>query len=433
MDVLFPLITSKWRFYAFVLAAICLNLPQSIALASKQDIPRIGIRRFGSLTMTPDALHFRNVVAGQTYLLHVTVSNSGRSTLAFSQVYRSSPVFSLSNVSLPLKVAPGKKVAIEIAFTPRRSGSFSTDFIFTSGGSSRLVLHTDGTSVARGLVPNPQKLDFGNVSVGGREHHPITLVNSGSTHQTLLNVTVLGSEFNLTGVDTPLTLSPGQSFTFDASFAPDRAASFGGTIIVDTNGSYLAIALAGKGSQTGQVVIAPASLNFGNVSVGTTSTLTGTLQAGRTPITIYSAGITSREFSLSGLSFPFTIAARRTKSYQVTFYPNSSGGTSAGISFQSSAAGSYVRQTLLGTGIAKRTHSVNLSWNPEGTGAVAYNVYRASVSGGPYSRINPAPDSNPSYLDTTILSGQTYYYVTTALAANGKQSTFSNQVEVIVP
>lgn len=55
---------------------------------------------------------------------------------------------------------------------------------------------------------------------------------------------------------------------------------------------------------------------------------------------------------------------------------------------------------------------VSLSWTPS-PGATAYNVKKALVSGGPYSTI--ASVTAPSYTDTNVLIGTTYYYVVSAL------------------
>ena len=81
---------------------------------------------------------------------------------------------------------------------------------------------------------------------------------------------------------------------------------------------------------------------------------------------------------------------------------------------------------------------VNLSWTwTEGTGhsADGWNVYRSTVSGGPYSLIANVPIANgPQYLDQSSPTNQlvpqmTYYYVVSALGAAG-ESLPSNEVGV---
>jgi len=89
--------------------------------------------------------------------------------------------------------------------------------------------------------------------------------------------------------------------------------------------------------------------------------------------------------------------------------------------------------SLTGSGTPPPAHSVNLSWNPSTSGAVGYNVYRGNTSGGPYTEINPMLDPSTSYTDSTVLGGQTYYYVSTAVDASGVESGFSNQVKATIP
>lgn len=71
---------------------------------------------------------------------------------------------------------------------------------------------------------------------------------------------------------------------------------------------------------------------------------------------------------------------------------------------------------------------VDLDWNDNGEGDLAgYNVYRSTVSGGPYSQLNGAPVTGSLYSDNTVSNGTTYYYVVTAEDTSSNESGFSNQ------
>ena len=66
-------------------------------------------------------------------------------------------------------------------------------------------------SVATGqLTVNPTAIGFGDVLVGNSETQSGTLTNSNGTNLTILQVWVSGSEFHLSGLSLPLTLTPGQ-------------------------------------------------------------------------------------------------------------------------------------------------------------------------------------------------------------------------------
>jgi fibronectin type 3 domain-containing protein len=66
---------------------------------------------------------------------------------------------------------------------------------------------------------------------------------------------------------------------------------------------------------------------------------------------------------------------------------------------------------------------VSLAWMAS-TGATSYNVKRAPTNGGPYTTV--ASPAGTSYTDTAVANGTTYYYVVTAVSANG-ESANSNQ------
>jgi fibronectin type 3 domain-containing protein len=65
---------------------------------------------------------------------------------------------------------------------------------------------------------------------------------------------------------------------------------------------------------------------------------------------------------------------------------------------------------------------VALSWNAS-AGATSYHVKRGTVSGGPYSQI--AAPTTTTYTDTGLTNGTTYYYVVSALNANGESGNSS--------
>ena len=80
-------------------------------------------------------------------------------------------------------------------------------------------------------------------------------------------------------------------------------------------------------------------------------------------------------------------------------------------------------------------HAAILSWTASTTPGVTYNVYRATSSSGPFTTpVNLLPITGTTFTDTTVLAGQTYYYVATAVSAGGTESAFSSPpVQAIIP
>ena len=81
----------------------------------------------------------------------------------------------------------------------------------------------------------------------------------------------------------------------------------------------------------------------------------------------------------------------------------------------------------------QHVHSVTLKWNPSSSAVSGYNVYRSTVSGTLYRKINALPVVALTYTDTAVQSGRTYYYVTTAVDNSGKESVYSNEVAAEIP
>lgn len=78
------------------------------------------------------------------------------------------------------------------------------------------------------------------------------------------------------------------------------------------------------------------------------------------------------------------------------------------------------------------SHSVSLAW--AGTSSViGYYVYRGAQATGPFSKLNSSPDPATAYTDSTVASGQTYYYVTTAVDSSGIETAYSNVAQATIP
>jgi hypothetical protein len=289
------------------------------------------------------------------------------------------------------------------------------------------------------LFLTPAHLRFGKVAIGRRNVRTVTITNSGDSSITLFQVIINGTDFTLSGLDLPLTLARGESFTFSGVFAPRSRGDTSGSVSFVSDVSRIAnpllmLELAGTGTDPGQLTVVPAMLDFGTVLVGSLATQAGQLTASGEPVTVSSADISSSEFVLGGLSFPFTIPAGESQPYTVTFAPQASGAASATLSFLSDGQSSMTVQPLNGIGAVAHSHNVDLSWNASTSqDVIGYNVYRGDASGGPYSKINSVLDASTVYTDTSVGNGNTYYYVTTAVDSSNQESVYSNEAQAVIP
>ncbi len=80
----------------------------------------------------------------------------------------------------------------------------------------------------------------------------------------------------------------------------------------------------------------------------------------------------------------------------------------------------------LGARATDRT--VTLVWTH--TGANSYNVYRGTVSGGPYLYIANTTSTYSTYLNTGVVAGTTYYYVVRPVDNSGNEVCQSNEIAI---
>jgi len=90
-------------------------------------------------------------------------------------------------------------------------------------------------------------------------------------------------------------------------------------------------------------------------------------------------------------------------------------------------------ENITGTGTAAPQHHVSLSWSPSTSTVSGYNVYRSTTSGSGYVKLNSSLSVSTAYIDNAVTSGSTYFYVTTAVDSSGMESSFSNQVQAVIP
>jgi hypothetical protein len=410
----------------------------TIKFISNEQYPLLPLPVTGSgvnsvaVTASPSIVSFGRTQLGSTATVPVVLTNARPWKMTLSALQTTGAGFSVSGPAFPLALNAGQSVTLNVDFSPQSTGAIAGS-IFISGAGLAIPLNAVGVGAGQ-LTANPASLSFGSIPAGTSVTLTDSFTNTGGTNVTISQATVTGTGFTVSGLSLPMTLYPGASVTFYAEFAPTAAVNATGGIAIVSNASNsnLNISLSGTGTAQGQLTVAPTALNFGKTAVGTQVSQTSSLSASGTSITVSSASLNSAEFSLSGISFPMTIPAGQSVPVTLTFAPQSTGAASAVLSLASNA-GNSADQNLSGMGVAATEHSVSLSWTDSDSSVSGYNVYRGSVSGGPYSRINSTLESTPSYSDTTVVAGQTYYYVTTAVNGGGAESGYSNEAEGVIP
>jgi len=144
-------------------------------------------------------------------------------------------------------------------------------------------------------------------------------------------------------------------------------------------------------------------------------------------------GISPYKWSITSGALPAGLTLAATGA--ISGKPTTSGTFSFTVHVADSASSpSSASRSLSITIAAASAHSVMLKWTESPSpGVTGYEVYRSTVSGSGYTKINSSVVSGLTYTDATVVSGVTYYYVTTSVNSSGDESSFSQQVKMIVP
>ena len=186
-----------------------------------------------------------------------------------------------------------------------------------------------GTPVAD-ISVSPLSVDFGAVTVGTSGADSVAISNVGSADLTVDSLNLSGSsEFSLPGApDTPFTVAASTSVNVSVEYAPLNDGLDNGTLEIasDSPGEELiSVALSGTGVPVVVnecvPVIDPASLEFGSVELGNTSSLTTTVTNNGTLNCAVAAAVSgSVEFTLAS-STSFTVVPGDSVDVDVDYTP----------------------------------------------------------------------------------------------------------------
>jgi hypothetical protein len=300
------------------------------------------------------------------------------------------------------------------------------------GGQSTLITGPSGSAAA---TVTPAHFTFSSQVLNSTSASgTVTLTNGGDASLSISKVTVNG-DFAETS-DCGATLGPGTSCVAHVTFTPTATGSRTGTLsFFDSSGqSPHAVPLSGTGVSAGVLVGTPSSIAFDNVTVGQTSSRTLTItNAGGQNVIVTSAGTSGAGIGLSGISTPFALAPNQNSAFNVTFDPSSSGTAEGSVYLTNDGTTSTLAIPITGTAVSAPIHQVVLQWAPTSSPVLGYNAYRATVSGGPYTKLTNPATTQAIYTDLNVQAGGSYFYIVTAVGTDLAESVPSNEAKTTVP
>jgi len=359
-----------------------------------------------SITTQPAS---RTVNAGQTASFTVAATGTGTLTYQWKKNGAAISGATSSSYTTPATVASDN------------GASFTVTVIGTAGNvtsnAATLTVSVPNTPPSISTQPASKTVIAGQTatfSISATGTAPMTYQwNKGAT-------TISGATSASYTTPATTTADNGAQFTVTITNAAGKATSNAATLTVTAATATL------NASQT--------TLNFSSINIGSNSILPVTFtNGGNSNVTISNITISGAGYTASGISSGQIVAPGKTATLNVTFTPSATGAMPGSVSVASNATNSPATVTLSGTGVQPVSHSVTLTWTASASTVSGYNVYRSTVSGGPYTKFNSTLVAATTYMDTAVQAGQTYFYVVTSVDSSSVESADSAEVSATIP
>jgi hypothetical protein len=312
----------------------------------------------GGVFLSPTSLSFAAQAIGTTSAPQaVSLINNSSVTLNLANIGftgSNSGNFSQNN-NCGSAVAAGASCTINVAFSPNAAGTFTATLNVTDdAGNSPQTASVIGTG-ASPVTLSASSLTFGTVLVGGSSTaKPVTLTNNQSV--ALTNISISINNPNYSQVNTCGTsIAAGAKCTITVKFAPTTSGTQTGSVAISDSASGSPQTISLQGSGLLPVTLSPATLAFGNQTVGSTSaakvaTVTNNQKVALTISSVTFGGADPGDFGQSVNTCGNSLPANSKCTISITFTPQAKGARSATLNLNDSATTSPQTASLTGTG-----------------------------------------------------------------------------------
>jgi len=221
---------------------------------------------------------------------------------------------------------------------------------------------TASVSKSSRLACSPCKVNFGRVRVGESKSIPVTLTNVGKTRVTISSKEKQARWVSPQGLTLPYTLLPGGRVKFHLVYSPLDTHRVIGHIAYHSNAlnRRLPITVTAEASTAGKLAATPTSLDFGNVPVGKTVSLSQTIKnVGSAAVNIEQITDSAAGFSVGNVTVPQILAPGHSVTFTVKFDPQKTGYAAGSLVALSNASNTRLTVEESGTGTAAGTVSIS--------------------------------------------------------------------------
>ncbi|MCC6995135.1 MAG: choice-of-anchor D domain-containing protein [Deltaproteobacteria bacterium] len=242
------------------------------------------------LVMSPTTFSFPStVVGGTSQPQNFTISNTGGVAAGTTTPLMTAlggagmADFDILGNTCSGTLAPGATCNVSVAFNPGSAGNKSASLTVSAGPGGSAAASLDGagqTPAVLTLAPAAgSMLSFGSVPISGSLTQTYVVGNSGQQGSSAITVTLTGTDFALlTGLGSDCAsgttvLAGGATCNVRVQFSPTAAATRNGTLsaAATVGGAPSPLTLTGTGQAGAALSGSPATLAFGLVEVGVSS------------------------------------------------------------------------------------------------------------------------------------------------------------------
>src|SRR5690348_13026267 len=379
-------------------------------------------------SVSPSPFDFGNQPVGQASQPQVfTVQNTGNADLHVQTASISGDFAIANDTCSGNTVTAGSTCTIGVTFKPTATGARTGALsISDDAADSPQTVSLSGTGTQPAVSLSPPSLTFGGQAVGTTSSaQTVTITNTGSGDLHVSGVSVSGTntgDFSASpsGCGTvPATQTCTVSVTFTPGAAGARSATLNVASDAPSNGTDQ-VSLSGTGLNS-HLSLSPNPMNFGNVLVGQSSTMTLTfLNSGSDPAHLTgpptAGGPNQGDFALVFSTFNCpsdntnspVIPPGGACSVNITFTPGGVGARSATLTFPNDSSDGPQQLTLKGNGtnpgISVAPSSLSFGSQGTGTTSAAQSVVVTS-SGTSALTVSSASVSGPFQVSSDGCSG----------------------------
>jgi hypothetical protein len=285
-----------------------------------------------NISTTTSMLNFGTVGVGQTIIKTFKIHNSGDLNLIINNIVLSNSSFSVSPSNGI--VLPNHFLSINVAFTPTNTENILAKLTISNNDidSPLVTVDLQGKGISSSIVISPSSLNFGNITINTPEIKSFNIFNDSIINLEVIDIEVVGSANFSINESLPFVVTSSKSI--DVTFNPNDLGIKEAILNVvsnDLNTPVSPVDVRGIGVSP-DIAIQPNVLNFLDVAVGSSSSLSVTiLNLGQGVLRI--SGINSTNPVFVPDTYNFEIQPRQSRSVTITFSPVAMGTKNAVITF----------------------------------------------------------------------------------------------------